>query len=383
MKKVLAIILSIAMLFSVLAINTYAEANPTVTVITNAGSPIAEGVHTYLTVRFDNFASIKGMDITIAADGAELGEVDVTGFNGLVENENFTEVNTADKHEIHIVDLTGSSSTGKITFEVTAPAEDALITVSGKYADSGKTLFNIADALGNLEVKKEVVVEVVKPEVGEEITEQNPVVIEQPAEVQDQPKKFIPYGSVYKEVDGEFVYADKDQATGSFTVTEEGYQVQSFDVPENGITTFGVSENTEVANTIRFGSYSEKVEDADFHGTMIFEGDWMTLKNYYIQKGYSVQQFVEAIYKNYDKTMAANPEAKYVYYTLKGKTIKVYKFKQQKHMWKSSDNKVLEYALRVGGLKDNETYTGVAYSEKDGVPTISAEVKSVTRPAAQ
>ncbi len=386
MKKLLAIILSITMLFSVLAINAFADDVPKVTLITNEGSPVAEGVHTYLTVRFDNFSSIKGMDIVITADGATLGEVDVTNLPELTDGDNFTEVNTDTTHEIRIVDLTAFSS-GKLTFEVTAPKESALITVEGKYADSGTTLFSITTEAGNLEVKKEVVsVPVVVPD-NTEANEEGLYELPVSNFVADTAKQFVPYGSVYKEVGDEIIFAKKD-TDGNF-IADSTYSVNSFDIPENGITTFGVSENTTDSNAIRFGNYSQYETEPEFHGTMVFEGDWLALKNYYIKNGYSVQEFIQKIYENFDETLEKNTNKTFVYYNVPDENgvttrVNVYKFKQKNHMWQGTngDKDVLEYALRLTGVKDGETYTAVAYSELSDVPTISANVKSEKRPDA-
>ena len=81
MKKILAIILSVVMLFGVLTINTFAaDSDPKVTLITNEGSPVDKNTDTYLTVRLDNFSSIKGMDITITSDsGLIFKSVQATG----------------------------------------------------------------------------------------------------------------------------------------------------------------------------------------------------------------------------------------------------------------------------------------------------------------
>ncbi|MBE6787816.1 MAG: hypothetical protein E7537_05655 [Ruminococcaceae bacterium] len=382
MKKVLAIILSIAMLFGVLTINTFADATPTVTLVTNAGSPIAEGTHTHITVKFENFSTIKGMDVTISAEHTTLGEVYATGFKELVNNENFVEVNddNEDIHTIRVVDLTGGANTGKIVFDVTAPAEDALVTVEGKYADSGKTLFNITTDPNTLEVKKEIVSVPVEIPQGTTPTEEEPYELPQPEEAT---QKFIPYGSVYKEVNGEIVYAEKND-DGSFNITDTDFKVDSFDVPANGITTFGVSENTTDSSVLRFGSYSKINKSAKFNGTMVFEGDWVALKNYYIKNGYSVQQLLDLIYKHFDATLDGKEGKTYVYYdvpTDEGtERINVYKFKQNKHMWKDDANGILEYALRLSNAKNNTTYTAVAYSETEaGDITISADVKSETK----
>lgn len=382
MKKVLAIILTVVMLFGVIAISTSADTTtPTVTIVTNEGSPVAEGVDTYFTVRFDNFSVIKGVDVTVSANqNIVLGEVEAYGFkNSAGLNVNYTEDNNGDVHTIRFVDLTAGGDArivfaAKVPKETNAP-EDPTITVTGKYADSGKTLFEVeAPAAGKFELTK-VIAETDAPAVEKEQPISIPVVAE----------KFVPQGSVYIEnADKTFTFAEK-QADGTFKSTAAGnYVYQSFDVPANGITTFGASDDPVDPKRLRFGNYSKINSDAKERGTLIFEGDWLALKNYYIQNGYTVQQFVAIIYKDVTAKLAANPNATHVYYKLNGKQINVYRFVQKKHLWKSTDGNVIEYSIRLDGIKDDTTYTGVAYSiAGDDKVTISEDVKSVTREAAQ
>ncbi len=383
MKKILAIILSIAMLFGVLAINTSAEELPTVTLVTNEGSPVKAGDTTYFTVKFENYDSIKAFDVTITVPKAiTIGEITATGLeaNGAHKDTNYT----IKDNVVRFVDLTTTNNQPKITFAATVAdgtTESPVITVSGEYATSGTSKADFVDgAEGTFEIKKDVVSETV--EIPENETS---VTIEQPkAEAgQEKPTKFIPYGSVYKKVDGKYVFAAKDKETGSFAVTEEGYEVKSFDIPENGITTYGISENTADSSVIRFGNYTNTYNSNAEYGTLVFEGNWVALKNYYIQKGYTVAQLVKAICEKYDDTLAKVQGAEYIYYkvpTDEGTaTVNVYRFKQKNHMWMSSDGTVLEYALRVSGLTESETYTGVAYSKLDSKITVSEKVQSVVK----
>lgn len=368
MKKLLAIILTVVMLLGVVAISTTAaEATPKVTIVTNEGSAVAKGVTTYFTVRFDNFASIKGIDVTITADqNIELGKVTTTGFPTAGKDVNYTEENEGTEHTIRFVDLT-SGSDGKIIFEATVPENavttgDPSITVIGKYAEDGKTLFEVtAPAAGTFELVKEIATTPVE-------TEQT---VTAPA------NKFIPYGSVYTGSSDNATFVEKN-ADGTFTAPA-GAVYQSFDVPSNGITTFGASNDNEYSDRLRFGSYSNLNDGAKEHGTLVFEGDWLALKNFYIQNGYTVQQFVKSLYNDVTAKLAANPNAKFVYYNLgDGKTINVYRFVQQNYMWKGGN--VLEYAVRLNGIKADTTYTGVAYSiASDNTVTISENVKSVTK----
>lgn len=372
MKKVLAIILTVVMLFGVIAISTSADTTtPTVTIVTNEGSPVAEGVDTYFTVRFDNFSVIKGVDVTVSANqNIVLGEVEAYGFkNSAGLNVNYTEDNDSDVHTIRFVDLTAGGDAhivfaAKVPKETNAP-EDPTITVTGKYADSGKTLFEVeAPAAGKFELVKEVVTTTVETQ----------TTITAPTD------KFIPVGGIYTGTSDnpEFVNKNDD---GSFTAPA-GAVYQTYDVPANGITTFGASDDPVDPKRLRFGNYSKINDGAKERGTLIFEGDWLALKNYYIKNGYTVQQFVAALYNDVTAKLAANQNATHVYYNLDGERINVYRFVQKKHLWKSTDGTVIEYSIRLDGIQDNTTYTGVAYSiAGDDKVTISEDVKSVTRKA--
>ncbi len=374
MKKILAIILSVAMLCGVLALNTFAaDTTPKVTLITNEGSPVDINTDTYFTVRLDNFTSIKGMDITITA-GSDLifKSVQATGLkNELVKDTNYTITD----NKIRIVDLTvkdsASVDSAKIIVMARATTDENAtqnITVEGKYADSGKTLFNISTEPGVFEVSKTV----------------NPTPVSN-ATLTAKDNYFIPYGSVYKETNTGFAFVAKE-TNGGFNVPEGDYKYKEYKIPENGITTFGVSYRQNEKH-LRFGSYSNKNATDVEHGTMVFEGDWLALKEHYIKKGYTVQQILKAIYDNYDKNNP-NGEFNYVFYTVKDKNgedkkVNVYKFKQKNYMWKGQDanESVLEYAIRLTGYLSETNYTAVSYSINGEEVTLSDNVKSTTTDA--
>ncbi len=378
MKKILAIFLTVVLLFSVGAFSSSAEGETTakVTIITNEGSAVDKGTTTYFTVRFDNFSAIKGIDVTITADqNIKLGDVITSGFpNDASKDNNYIEENEGTKHTIRFVDLTAGKD-GKITFEAVVPEDatttgDPSITVKGEYAKSGKDLFVVeAPAAGTFELTKEI------PVSAEQQTAENEKV-----NVDINNTKFVPQGAVYiKNSNNTYTFAEK-QSDGTFKATDAGnYVYQSYDVPENGITTFGASDDPEDNTKLRFGSYSNLNANAETHGTLVFEGDWLALKNYYIQNGYTVEQFVKALYEDVTAKLAANKNATYVYYTLGEKEINVYRFVQKNYMWKSGN--VLEYAIRLSGILSETTYAGIAFSianDDSKTVTISKDVKSVT-----
>mgnify|MGYP003306487670 CR=1 FL=1 len=377
MKKTLAIILTLVMIFGIVAFNTSAEetaAEPTVTIVTNKGSAVDEGTETYFTVRFDNFSEIKGIDVEITADKAiTLSTVESSGFKSAAgENVNYTQSNNGDVHTIRFVDLL-TQGNARIIFGASVDVDtitDPVINITGKYALDGKTFFKEdLPASGTFEIKR-----------GIASTDVQGATEETPKTITPESNKFIPQGSVYKKIsENEYVFADKN-TNGEFIITEEGYQYDSFDIPENKITTFGASDGLTADTSLKFGSYSELNKAGTTHGTLVFEGEWLELKNYYIKNGYTVKQFVAALYKDVAAKLDANPSASFVYYKVNGKNINVYRFKQKNYMWKDDTNGILEYAIRLHGIKENTTYTGVAFSAAyDGTVVISENVKSVSK----
>ena len=207
--------------------------------------------------------------------------------------------------------------------------------------------------------------------------------------------KFIPRGSVFKKVGDNYILAPKND-DGSFTVNSADYVFNSFDLPseEIGITTFGASDFGQDTTTVRFGSYSLKNDGNTSHGTMVFEGNWLLLMNYYIKHGYSVQDLVNMIYQDFETTLNSegNKGKTFVYYNVPKEDgngtekINVYKFEQSRYFWKNETDKILEYGLQITNVQQKTTYAAVAYSHKTGNKledaTVSAEVKSITKSAA-
>ncbi len=370
MKKILTILLTVIMLLGVIAVNTSAEATePSVTIVTNEGSAVDKDDSIYITVKFNDFESIAGMDVIVTSDTKGVLETveEVTGFDITAQKDKNYTVNK-DGDKIRFVDLTGGVD-GKIVIKAKAPEKTAAITVSGKYAENGKELFKENLTVNkNLEVKAEV--------------KENPLTnaTSNPVTITPNSGKFVPYGAVYKYEDGKYTFADKKSASTfeikKGNVTE--YSYKEFDLPDadTGITTYGVSEDPTRAGNLRFGSYS--ATGASNHGTMVFEGNWLELKNYYIKNGLTVQECVEAIYESASSLLETNKDKKFVYYTIPttGEQINVYLFPQNNYMWK--DGNVLEFAVRLSGIKENTQYAAVAYSVNGNTVKISDTVKSKT-----
>lgn len=367
MKKLLAVLLAVVMLFSVATICSSAEETPKVTIVTNEGSSIVVGDETYFTVRFDGFTTIKGMDVDVSVTNAsKLALHKATGFTFAEEDkleagENYKTDGTT---SLKLVDLTGQKN-GTLIFKVTPNAVGAKVTVDGEYAKSGTDL---ADVEGD-----EAILDVVATTTPEETTtEEATTELAQPNN-----DTFIPYGSVL-DADGKFVA--KDPATGAFALdASKKYTYSTFTKPsaDAGLITYGVSNEKNAPNNLRFGTYSVQADTYN-HGTLIFEGNWEALRNHYIQKGYTIQEFVKAIYTH---ALTKIEGYDYVSYTVGSEKINVYIVPQTKVMWQSKDGKTLEYAVRVNNASG--TYTGIAYSysktnNEDIKISVNARTKTVS-----
>ncbi|MBQ4118995.1 MAG: hypothetical protein IJD45_01225 [Clostridia bacterium] len=383
MKKILAVLLAVIMLFSVTTLSSSAAGETAkVSIVTNKGSAVEEGTKTYFTVRFDNFDTVKAVDVTVTAEqGTTLGEVKAYNFREEVAQENVTYTKTG--NTIRFVDLLEENVTSaRLVIATTASNESATITVTGSAAESGTVLFQLTSAEGTVEVKTAVNETTIK----QSTTDFTPPVSN---------TTFTPAGGVYSEVTGEdnkttYVYANKNEnGTFSFENAVNKYVYQTFDKPENGITTFGLSNDLNHPALLRFGNFSNLYNATNEnleHGTMIFEGDWLELKHYYIALGYEVKDFVKALYNN-ASAILNKPEniangITHVYYNVPKSdggttTVNLYLFKQKNYMWKDEDNNILEYTVRLHGAQKDVRYTGIAYSVDNGVVTISENAKSI------
>lgn len=369
MKKTIAIVLSLVMLFGLFAINTFAATgDPTVQLITNAGSPIKNDEHdsTVFTLKFNDFYTVQGMDVIVSLTGANFSEdgqgkplFSVSGFDfsdKMALDSNYTYSKAGTEKKIHIVDLTGGKN-GKIYFTITN-IDNPEINVLGKYAKDGKTMF---------ELENEGSVEIAVDPVDNTANAGQPIV--------PSAGKFIPYGSVWKGTGSNVSFANKD-SNGSFDTSDGEYTYNEFNIPANGIVTFGVSDpiDKELQNALRFGNYFNKsLTGTTTFGTMIFEGDWLAVKELYIKNGYTVQEILKLFSNDYDTKKAANQNMNYVRYTVNGDDFRVYKFAQTKHLWKNGD--VLEYAINITGVEEDQTYTAAAYFVNGETTTISETVK--------
>ena len=374
MKKTLALLLCLAMLFTALTVNVFAAENPTVTIVTNS---VSEDGATSFAINLAGFESLKGYDLVVEA-GKGLILESASALNAkteLAKDVNYTVTEAGDK--LHIVELAGEA-TGEIITVKAKFAEGCNaaveVKVTADLAKSGTELYTVA------EIAPASIAPYVKP-----VDVEVPAIPEGAETVKIEKDAagtgyFIPYGSVFTK-DGEeaFDYVEKNQ-DGTFDVAA-GTTVQAVKLPEDGFGTFGVSSSTVASKPAKqFGNVATGYKSTNKYGTLIIVGQWSEFRDWNLSnKAYSEDVLIQKIYNGYKK---ANPEEKfdYVAFTANGYTIKVYNVAQKNYMWKSEELEMLEYAVRVYSLPANRTeYASVAYrTDANGENVeLSKEIKSV------
>lgn len=358
MKKVTASIIAGALMISAMGINAFAAetATPKITVFGNENSPVAAGSEVSVDVRLSSLDGIKGMDITLAGDAnVTLKGIETTGYT---ENENYT----VKDNKIHIVEL-NSEKTVNLKVKAVAKADGVIKVETPKLAESGTKLAESVKTVDGT-------IKVATKETGttETIGTLTP---------SDAAKYFIPYGSVYTIENGVYKWIAKDQ-DGNFKNVPSGANYQEFEIPENGITTFGASESIKEKNP-QFGTYALNVAGKTC-GTMSIVGDWEEFVKYYRENnGLTVDSLVKSVSDYYDGSITTG----YTHVILnwganKKNALKIYKKDQVNWMWKDGTN--LQYALRVVGLETGDKCTAVGYVvDSDKKVTFSKIVKTAVK----
>ena len=349
MKKTLALLICLAMLFTALSVNVFAAEEPTVEIVTNS---ISAGKTTFAVKINGN--PVAGVDIKVDVTGdAEITGVSAKNFDvkdTLTDGEDYKI--SGDKKSLHAVGLQKEPTTGEIISVTANATKNFTIKVSCDIATSSTDKVVVDNLEANVTADA--------PIIDENVTDNT---VSQP-EGNDY---FIPYGSVYKVTDeGKYEYANKG-TEGTFNGTN-GMTATQFKVPTNGLGTFGISESMkETTNPSKqFGNYTNTYSPDNKYGTMIIVGDWVGFKDWYLaNKGYSDAVLFEKVYTAY-KTAMEKPEAvnaDYVRLTAGGKEIHVYDVPQTKVMWQSGS--VLEYAVRViNNFNEEKSYSAAAYCIK-------------------
>lgn len=375
MKKISALILCFAMLFTVLSVNVFAaESTGNVSVVTNT----TKNGSADFAVKLSGFQSLKGIDITVTGTGLKFGGT-VTGSglkNEFTKNKNYT----VNGNVIKVVDLT-ASVTGEIIIKGTANLNEGVtapkINVTAcKLAKSDKELYN-ENSEYTFDDEKLLASEIIETTVT--VPSDNSTITQTDA----GEGYFIPYGSVsYKDDQGKLQYVNKTTA-GNFDNVPVSAKVLKFPKPDNGITTFGISNSdVEEKPARQFGTYVNNYDSVNKkYGSLVLVGDWDAFVTAYQTKHENayVSEILARLYDVYDANIPGND---FVTATVNDKGVKtsvrMYKVAQTNYMWKDDANNILEYAVRVYGLNNNETYTAVAYnSNTDGKsPVFSAAIKS-------
>ena len=323
MKKTLALLICLAMLFTALSVNVFAaETNAKVTVVADA----TQNNKANFAVKLTGFNSLKGVDLKITGTGLTFEEnVTATGLDTNLEKDVNYKVSG---NQIHIVELTDWKNNDVVIKATANLANDATahkITVDAcKLAKDGTTLYKVdTDYTFDSEIP---VASAIKDA---------PVAVDGKTEITQSDAGdgyFIPYGGVSN--DG--VSVEKD-GNGNFT---EGISntttVLKFPKPANGITTFGVSESTVSGNPARqFGAYAENYDAAKKYGSMVLVGDWNDFVSVYKAKYTDayISEIVAKLYDVYDTYISGN---KYVVVSVRDSSeikhsVKIYKVAQQKY----------------------------------------------------
>ena len=359
MKKLTASIVAGALMISAMGINAFAaNGTPEIKVYGNENSPVTAGDKASFIVRLSDFEAIKGMDLTINANG----KVDFT--NAAISMDKVTlEKGTNYKVEngtIHIVDLTSADmqkdgyaniTVGNAT--VTAAGD---ITVTATLAKNGKETVSATSIPGKAAVKT-----LTKKKTDGEIVKAS------------DDKHFIPYGFL-TDGKGGYILKEKD---GSFNNATAGQEYAEFVIPENGITTFAASDHT-TEQAIQFGTYTTRAADGTTRGTLLFE-DWETLKNYYIkEKGFSVNDILTKVNELYDAKLKADSNIAGIKVTAGDTEVVVRRVEQTKAMWKVNGTEELQYAARLLNAGKDTTYTAVGYIIANGTVTFSENMVTST-----
>ena len=351
-KKITATLVASALMISAMGINAFAaDATPSIKVYGNGSNPVKAGETASFIVRLSDFADVKGMDITITSKNNKVEFTDAEMDKALLTKDSNVKV---EKDKVHIVDLTTADMQkygyANITVKAKVSGADT-INVEATLAKDGKSTVKADYKLDDLAVKPNE-----KTAEAGTLNETNGY--------------FIPYGFIQTS-NGKYV--DK-AADGSFEVPTDGPEKQTyaeFEVPANGITTFGHSHHN--SNTaVQFGTYTNK--KADKRGTLLFEGDWEAFKNYYItEKGYTVEEILNKVYAQYEAKHSDTVTAIKIPAGEKNSII-VRRVEQSKSMWAVKSKNLLQYAARLTGIDDTAIYSGVGYSVSGETITFSEKV---------
>lgn len=378
MKKTLALLLCLAMLFTALSVNVFAVENPSVTIVTNNVSTNGD---TSFAIKLAGFESLKGIDMTVTATGGiEMLSASALNFKdsegNIVEIAKDTDyVISDDGRTLHIVGLQKDVKGDIITVDANVTAA-ATISVTADLAKSAKELY-AATEIAPAEITPYVASEEVEVEIPAETEE---VVVEQADAGEGY---FIPYGAVYNGTADDPEYLKKDDE-GKFVVSADT-TVKKFPIPANGFGTYGVSDGTyRNNNTKQFGNYVEEYKPENrTYGTFVIVGDWSEYRDWYLKnKGYSDAELVKKLYTSYLNKINTQEDGNHCYKAYgidldsngtSDYVIQVMEVEQTKFLW--SNDTQLEYGVRFIGLYNNKDYATVAMYKEGEATEFAKQIK--------
>lgn len=343
MKKTLAFLLSLAMLFTALSVNVFAaETAPTIEIVTNS---ISNGKTTFAVKINGN--PVKGVDITVnVTNDAKITGVSAKNFDvaALTKNQDYTI--SEDGKKLHAVGLQKDTATGEIISVTATATNDFTIKVSCDIATS--------DKIKVTQNPEATVTAYVEPENKTVTVTEGETTVNQPTE-EDY---FIPNGAVYYEDEnGKIDYVAKGD-TGNFTVNKNAKYIV-FKIPTGGFGTYGVRDSVIDAKAKEFGNYVLNKQADKKYGTIVISGDWEGFKNYYMTNGKSESDLVTLIYKTYFGKKTA--DRTYVPFKAGESIIKVFNVPQTRVLWENLGNTTFEYGVRMNNIQPNSDYATIAY----------------------
>ena len=378
--RILTAVLATATAFSCAL--TASAAAPTITLDNSTMPAMAkDGVATAtLTLKSSDFEGVTGAKINITLpEGITLDSAEITD-DTWVKGQDYEVKGNNTVTLVNVFNLGGDTATDlSLNLNVTvsgAEIKDYPITVTGEYADTKvDKVYTIAEASNGTLVISKAEKAFTSAEATTEIASL------------DTEQYFIPYGGVYyKDANDKYQYCEK---TGlkEFTLPETGeVSVLKCKLPaaDKDVTTFGLGTmdgdknlpeiNYKHFNALQFGSYAKKADNVGF-GTLLIMGDYNAFKT--AIDAATDEAALRAIVAKYDKTVDekdnVNPGDS-VTFTKDTNKITVKKVAQTKKMW--SDNKYLQYAVRLYKLVPGRIYTSVGYSFDGTTYNFSAEIQS-------
>lgn len=367
MKKTLALLLCLAMLFTALSFNVFAADKPSVTVVTHEATASGE---TSFAISLANFDSLKGYDLVIEGDsGVHIKSASaLNAKTALKAGVNYTITD----NKLHIVELSSKATGDIITVTADVNVDGASHTIRVTACDLAKSK-DALYATTEYTLSADATIAPYKAPKEETVTESK--VVEQDTV---EAGYFVPYGAVFTGESNAPAYVKKE-ADGSFNVAA-GTVVKAFKLPEGGFGTFGVSDSAVATKPAKqFGNVDTNYSASKKYGTLVIAGDWAGFRDWYLSnKAYSDAELVSKIYAAFN---AANPategvrEYDFVSFEAGESAIKVYNVDQKNWMWKSAN--ALEYAVRIFGLTSGTEYAAVAYNVDGSTVNFAKEIKSV------